>query len=184
MATEAVWPVALVGFLVGFLVGRQRRRGVVASSGTLVRQQDVIDAGPLLVETSTAADGKAGFGAGATSSPDDVKLVLVVRRDLKMTPGKIAAQCGHASVGAYKACNNRNTLLAWERNGQPKIALRCSSLKELLAIERAAQQQRVPSFAVRDAGRTQIAAGTITVLALGPAEGAKIQRITGHLKLL
>jgi PTH2 family peptidyl-tRNA hydrolase len=132
----------------------------------------------------TSADGKGGLSSGSIPSSEDVKLVLVVRRDLKMTPGKIAAQCGHASIGAYKACSHRQTLLAWERNGQPKIALRCSSLKELLAIERAAQQQRIPTFAVRDAGRTQVTAGTITVLAIGPAENARIQRITGHLKLL
>ena len=28
-----------------------------------------------------------------------VKMVLCVRQDLKMTKGKIAAQCGHASLG-------------------------------------------------------------------------------------
>jgi PTH2 family peptidyl-tRNA hydrolase len=32
----------------------------------------------------------------------DVKMVLVVREDLKMGKGKIGAQCGHATLGAYK----------------------------------------------------------------------------------
>ena len=34
-----------------------------------------------------------------------------------------------------------------------------------------------------DAGRTQIAAGSVTVLALGPAAAADIDQVTGHLKL-
>jgi peptidyl-tRNA hydrolase len=34
----------------------------------------------------------------------DVKLVMVVREDLKMTKGKIGAQCGHATLGASEIC--------------------------------------------------------------------------------
>ena len=36
---------------------------------------------------------------------------------------------------------------------------------------------------VRDAGRTQVAAGTATVLAVGPGNAALIDQLTGHLKL-
>ncbi len=32
----------------------------------------------------------------------EVKLVMVVREDLKMGKGKIGAQCGHATIGAYE----------------------------------------------------------------------------------
>ena len=32
---------------------------------------------------------------------DDVKMVLVVRTDLKMGSGKMAAQCGHATIGTF-----------------------------------------------------------------------------------
>ena len=32
---------------------------------------------------------------------DDVKMMLAVRTDLGMTKGKIGAQCGHATMGAY-----------------------------------------------------------------------------------
>ena len=31
----------------------------------------------------------------------DVKMILVVRDDLKMGKGKIGAQCGHATLGTY-----------------------------------------------------------------------------------
>ena len=36
---------------------------------------------------------------------------------------------------------------------------------------------------IRDAGRTQVAAGTRTVCAIGPAPAKLIDSITGHLKL-
>ena len=32
----------------------------------------------------------------------EVKMVLVIREDLKMGKGKIGAQCGHATLGAYR----------------------------------------------------------------------------------
>lgn len=35
-----------------------------------------------------------------------------------------------------------------------------------------------------DAGRTQIAAGSLTVLAIGPAPVKEVDAVTGHLKLL
>jgi len=39
-------------------------------------------------------------------------------------------------------------------------------------------------YIVEDAGRTQIAAGSQTVLAIGPAPVKVLEEITGHLKLL
>ena len=42
----------------------------------------------------------------------------------------------------------------------------------------------LPAYIVRDAGRTQIAAGSQTVLAVGPAPKSAVDRVTGHLSLL
>eukprot|EP00349_Pseudokeronopsis_sp_Brazil_P001909 CAMPEP_0202958722 /NCGR_PEP_ID=MMETSP1396-20130829/2991_1 /ASSEMBLY_ACC=CAM_ASM_000872 /TAXON_ID= /ORGANISM="Pseudokeronopsis sp., Strain Brazil" /LENGTH=63 /DNA_ID=CAMNT_0049676917 /DNA_START=202 /DNA_END=393 /DNA_ORIENTATION=+ len=36
---------------------------------------------------------------------EDIKMVLVVREDLKMGKGKIGAQCGHATLGAFEECS-------------------------------------------------------------------------------
>ena len=33
--------------------------------------------------------------------PQEIKMVMVVRDDLKMGKGKMGAQCGHATLGAY-----------------------------------------------------------------------------------
>jgi len=58
------------------------------------------------------------------------------------------------------------------------------SVAQVRELERQARLLKVPTHAVIDAGRTQIAAGSLTVLAVGPAPVDLIDRITGHLKLL
>ena len=40
-------------------------------------------------------------------------MVIVVRTDLKMGKGKIAAQCSHAAVAAYKSLLRYNTEVAF-----------------------------------------------------------------------
>ena len=51
---------------------------------------------------SAALDDAGSVGADTATNAvrlGPVKMVLCVRQDLKMTKGKIAAQCGHASLG-------------------------------------------------------------------------------------
>ena len=119
-------------------------------------------------------------------SAEECKMVLVVRTDLGMQKGKIAAQCGHATLGAYKkAVNSESPYLdAWESRGQAKVALKVDSREEMYQLREKADQRQVTNAVIRDAGRTQIAAGSETVLAVGPAPKSIIDEITGHLKLL
>ncbi len=53
-----------------------------------------------------------------------------------------------------------------------------------LAMQREADAMGIFSYLVVDAGRTQIAPGSRTVLALGPAPKSLIDQLTGHLRLL
>ncbi|CED85025.1 Uncharacterized conserved protein [Phaffia rhodozyma] len=102
---------------------------------------------------------------------EECKMVLVVRTDLKMTKGKIAAQCGHATLACYRTllASNPTLLKHWERTGQAKIALQVNSEDELLLLQAVAQSLNVCARDICDAGRTQIAAGSRTVLGVGPA---------------
>lgn len=113
-------------------------------------------------------------------------MVLVVRNDLKMGKGKVAAQCGHGAVGAYqKALTNIPSVVrAWENTGCAKIALRVESEAEMMALKTAAEARNLNTCLIRDAGRTQIEPNTKTVLAIGPAAVEAIDQVTGHLKLL
>lgn len=53
-----------------------------------------------------------------------------------------------------------------------------------LQIMAQARQEGIPCYLVTDAGRTQIAAGSHTVLALGPWGKSRLDKLTGHLGLL
>ncbi|KAJ3998473.1 peptidyl-tRNA hydrolase PTH2-domain-containing protein [Lentinula boryana] len=114
------------------------------------------------------------------------KMVLVVRTDLKMTAGKISAQCGHATLACYKVLVKENPKLVrhWERTGQAKIALKGTSEEQLLELEAIAKSLNLCARSIVDAGRTQIEPGTMTVLAIGPAPVRLINEVTGSLRLL
>lgn len=111
------------------------------------------------------------------------KLVLVVRKDLKMGVGKIAAQCSHASIQAYKK-SSWITLLKWASSGQKKIVCACPDEQALIDIKDKAKQNRLLTSIVRDAGHTQVEPDTATVLAIGPADDKLVDQITGRLSLL
>lgn len=111
------------------------------------------------------------------------KQVLVVREDLKMSPGKLAAQCAHASLGAWRR-SGRLIKGLWRVEGEKKVVLRAKSEKELLELEKKAKEMKLPCFLVRDAGRTELSPGTITCLGIGPAREKIVDKITGSLPLL
>lgn len=92
--------------------------------------------------------------------------MLCVRTDLKMQKGKIAAQVGHATLGAYKHALKKNpfALRKWENGAQPKIALQVGSETEARRLERAAKSRGLTTYMVYDAGRTQIAAVSLCLL--------------------
>jgi peptidyl-tRNA hydrolase, PTH2 family len=112
------------------------------------------------------------------------KLTLVVRADLGMGRGKIAAQAAHAAVTAALAGLGTTDFRAWLRDGQPKVVIRASSEEHLREIVAAAAAAGLPVQVVRDAGRTQVAEGTPTCCAIGPAEDSRIDAVTGELSLL
>lgn len=116
---------------------------------------------------------------------EDYKMVLVVRNDLKMGKGKVAAQCGHATLGLFKLVAHRapRSIEKWDECGQTKIVVKVETEEEMLIVQDKARCEGIPSHIVVDAGRTQIAANSRTVMALlGPEE--VLTRVSGHLKLL
>ncbi|KAH8169017.1 peptidyl-tRNA hydrolase PTH2 domain-containing protein [Sarocladium implicatum] len=145
------------------------------------------------------ADRRQGLSAAAAAKKQEVvdtgeecKLILVVRTDLGMTKGKIAAQCSHATLACYKSLSRAastspqaaNLLRRWESLGQAKIALQVKSQDEILQLQKQARAQGITAEVIQDAGRTQIEAGSMTVLGVGPAPRSAVDKITGHLKLL
>ncbi|NXY73470.1 PTH2 hydrolase, partial [Glareola pratincola] len=135
---------------------------------------------------------KAGVSANGPGSEADVmgesgefKMVLIVRSDLKMGKGKVAAQCSHAAVSAYKQVQKRNPelLKQWEYCGQPKVVLKAPDDAALIQLLTDAKQLGLTVSLIRDAGRTQIAPGSQTVLGIGPGPADVVDKVSGHLKL-
>ena len=128
--------------------------------------------------------------APKTRTPVDLnqslKMVFVVNHELKMGKGKIAAQVGHAAVKAtLKSGELRPELLdAWLSTGQEKICVKAVDAHHIEQIENQAKQVNVLTSKIHDAGHTQIPAGSLTVLALGPDHDKKLDDLTGELKLL
>jgi len=111
------------------------------------------------------------------------KVTIVVRDDLRMSPGKIAAQTCHAILAAYRTAPP-TVVEAWESQGEPVIILRVQTQKELQAIIQQATLQGLPCNPITDAGRTEVSPGTVTCCAVGPGLVATIDAVTGNLSLL
>lgn len=112
-----------------------------------------------------------------------MKQVIVMRTDLKMGKGKIAAQACHASLNSYKKASKRS-IKQWESFGQKKVVLKVSSEQELLQLYHIIKENGLPCSLIRDAGHTQIDPSTVTCLGVGPAIDSEVDKLTGHLKLL
>ena len=121
------------------------------------------------------------------------KMLLCVNMDLKdeagkstkMKPGKVAAQCCHAVLGAYKRGARKAPAAVkwWSMTGQAKVCVKVPKEEELLELQATLAAAGIVSYLVEDAGRTQVAPGSKTVLAVGPAPVKVLDQFTKHLKL-
>ena len=111
------------------------------------------------------------------------KQVILVRQDLKLPKGKLAAQCSHASVEAVLKSES-DLVKSWRSEGMAKIVLKVKDEKELIKYFQIAKDDGLTASLITDAGRTVIAPGTKTCVGIGPDDEEKIDKITGELSLL
>ena len=117
---------------------------------------------------------------------EKLKQVIVVRTDLDMGKGKLAVQVAHAAVMGAELVRGKKPrwYKEWKEEGSTKVAVKVSSLEELLEIKAKANESNLPAVVVQDRGLTQLPSGTITCIAIGPAPSDKVDQITSKLKLL
>jgi len=118
----------------------------------------------------------------------DFKMVFVVNTSLPMTPGKMAAQVGHAAIGIYQDLISKQDtyggpLLQWSENGCRKIVLQCKDEAHMNELAAEAEKLGLPTNLIRDAGHTQIPSGSQTVMAVFGVI-SEVDKVTGQLKLL
>ena len=66
-----------------------------------------------------------------------------------------------------------NPSLLWKKGGEDA----------LVVLQKQARDIGLCAVIIHDAGRTQIASGTATVLGIGPGPSSVIDNVSGHLKL-
>jgi peptidyl-tRNA hydrolase len=201
---------ALIAGVTGYFIGQAKQLGIfggspiaVPKSGDKKKGQDE-DSDE---DYEDSSDDEATDLSEFPGHEEECKLVLVVRTDLGMTKGiyieqlrrfswelhsqsagKIAAQCGHATLACYKhflrTSPNSPVLKKWERGGQTKIAVQAKSEEELELLQARALSLGLAAHIIHDAGRTQIASGSATVLGIGPGPRGVVDEVTGGQKLL
>ncbi|MDE1825355.1 MAG: peptidyl-tRNA hydrolase Pth2 [Candidatus Micrarchaeota archaeon] len=117
---------------------------------------------------------------------DEIKQVIVVRTDIEMGKGKLAAQVAHASLSSYMEAVGINKKIVdnWLDSGQKKIVLKTDNVEILEKLLAAFKYKGIPSALISDAGLTQLPSGTKTALGIGPWKSEEIDKFTAALKLL
>lgn len=113
----------------------------------------------------------------------EYKQVLLIRHDLKMPKGKIAAQAAHASVEGVLLAD-KEVVRKWRYAGMKKIAVKIADEKELILYVQEAKNKGLPAAFITDAGKTVVAPGTMTCGVIGPALEEECDVITKDLPLL
>ena len=115
----------------------------------------------------------------------EYKLVIVVRTDLGISKGKMAAQVAHAAVNcSLKAKkSDSSNFNKWFSDGQKKVVVKCPSESILRELQQHAREVGLTSSLVIDAGLTEVPPGTVTCLGVGPASESEVDKITGNCTL-
>ena len=117
---------------------------------------------------------------------DEIKQVIVVRTDIEMGKGKLAAQVAHASVSSYidAAFKDKKVAEKWIESGQKKIVLKADNIETMEKLFQAFKYKGIPCSLISDRGMTQLPPDTKTALGIGPWGSAEIDKFTAALKLL
>lgn len=138
---------------------------------------------------------------------DEVKQIIAIRKDLKMSKGKAIAQGAHASMKVILdqsnftkiaegsslladewmwqlQTNEKEPVYSWLKESFVKIVVEVNSLEELEELEDRAIKSSILVAKILDEGRTEFNnKRTVTALAIGPEWKSKLEPITGNLKL-
>lgn len=122
------------------------------------------------------------------------KQVIVIRKDLNMNSGKLAAQVAHASMATLtkRLEKNENSYLLnikdknlenWIENKFTKVILYVKSEEKLIEVYNKALEKGLNSYLIEDAGFTVFNKPTKTCLSIGPCLQEDLIGITDKLQL-
>lgn len=114
------------------------------------------------------------------------KMVVAIRTDIRLSPGKMAVQVAHAAVNCALSAKEKKDrwFKAWFREGQKKVVVKGGNLNDLYILKNSAEGLGLPTSIVQDAGLTEIEPGTVTCLGIGPGPSPEVDKVTGSLPLV
>ena len=115
----------------------------------------------------------------------ELKMWLLVRKDLPMSAGKLAVQSGHAlgTCMTNVALKNPELIKAYLADAQPKISVRVKSQEELESCVALCREAGIEAVTITDAGRTEFEQQTMTVGAIGPCYRDDLPKKVKRLQL-
>ena len=111
-------------------------------------------------------------------------MAFLCRSDLKLSAGKLAVQCAHAAIGSLKQAKKTHSRMVqrWQETASRKICLSVDDEEDLMYFLGLVKEASLPYSLVQDAGLTEIAPGTVTVLGVGPAPRHTMDHLFSELK--
>ena len=130
--------------------------------------------------------GDSYFDPDQIDTQKDYSAMFIVRNDLDMSNGKEAAQVGHAALGLFNKVNAYLPEISskWIEEDFPKKFYHCANEAEMDEKAKLAVNQNLLIEKIYDAGRTEIPAGSATVLAIGPITEEAISELASGLELI
>lgn len=126
------------------------------------------------------------------------KQVIVVRKDLNMSAGKLAAQVSHASLGAFFKGTDvfagddeyavsfhikPGPVEEWFSKRFTKVVVYVKSEEALLNVFKKAEDKGLPCALIKDAGFTEFNEPTHTCVGIGPCYPEDFEGVTSKLRL-
>lgn len=128
---------------------------------------------------------------------DELRIYIVVRRDIGdvLSKPKFGVQVAHATLSVWGSCLQSDPERAYAYlpcntdkidTGQAKVVLQVKDATALLDLLEEAEHLGLPAVRITDAARTELAAPTLTCIAIGPlwhkSEGKFLKRVRLYQK--
>ena len=109
----------------------------------------------------------------------DLKLYIVVNKDIIMSKAKLGIQIGHACTEFTLHKHSTDLFRLWKnKNNQTKVILKAPE-KELVKLE---SEDNPNYITIRDAGKTELEPNTLTCVCLGIGTKAQFSKEINNFK--
>ncbi|NHJ48478.1 MAG: aminoacyl-tRNA hydrolase [Asgard group archaeon] len=114
------------------------------------------------------------------------KMVIILRKDLKLSKGQAAIYASHVAVNAVIDAKRKksNWLRDWFSEGQKKVVVQVPSEEELVKIYEKSKTENLPGAIVSLKNSIDESKEDFVAVAIGPAPNTKITDFTRDLKLM